>query len=325
MNKDEVFESLARNAFDFLTCAIEEFEQSPKFSVIHFCAAVEMLLKARLMQEHWSLIVSKPEHASITKFISGDFVSVRLDEVRARIRGVVGEEISDIAFKSFQDLANHRNKMIHFFHDGVDKDGKEKEKIIAEYCRSWYHLHRLLVRWDAYFSKFSRVIRHADAKMMEQRKYLTAKFSALRDELERHDKRGYKPVTCDACGFVSAIPDKADKNVITAQCLVCNHASTQVIIECPHCSEKTTIVGEGYAKCAHCLKAIEPDDLVAFITGHDDAHRSIKGGGEHCQQANCGHCDGHYTVVAIGEGYLCTCCFEMSDSAEQCGTVRMVH
>jgi hypothetical protein len=54
-----IFDALANNAFDFLNRAIADFEKYPKYSVIHFCAAVEMLLKAKLMREHWSLVVSK--------------------------------------------------------------------------------------------------------------------------------------------------------------------------------------------------------------------------------------------------------------------------
>ena len=52
MSQHDIFDSLARNAFDFLERGIGEFDKTPKYSVIHFCAAVEMLLKARLMKEH---------------------------------------------------------------------------------------------------------------------------------------------------------------------------------------------------------------------------------------------------------------------------------
>ena len=57
MNQKQIFNSLAKNAFDFLKQAIEEFDKSPKYSVIHFCAAVEMILKARLMTEHWLSLI----------------------------------------------------------------------------------------------------------------------------------------------------------------------------------------------------------------------------------------------------------------------------
>jgi len=81
MTHQDIFDSLTRNAFDFLERGISEFDKSPKYSVIHFCAAVEMLLKARLMKEHWSLIVSKPDQANLARFMAGDFISVTRNEI----------------------------------------------------------------------------------------------------------------------------------------------------------------------------------------------------------------------------------------------------
>ncbi|HCF4357008.1 TPA: hypothetical protein NIE44_006145, partial [Pseudomonas aeruginosa] len=171
MKQHDIFDSLARNAFDFLERGIEEFDKSPKYSVIHFCAAVEMLLKARLMREHWSLIVAKPEQANLAKFMAGDFASVTMDEARARIRDVAGEDIGSDAFTSFRALANHRNKMIHFFHADMEEDAQAKELIVAEHCRSWFHLHGLLLRWGNYFSDFWPEISRADRSMKKHRKY----------------------------------------------------------------------------------------------------------------------------------------------------------
>src|SRR6218665_3323530 len=93
MTHHDIFDSLTRNAFDFLERGISEFAKSPKNSVIHFCAAGGMLRKARLMKEHWSLIGSKPDQASLAKFMAGDFISVTLEDARARIRDFAGEDI----------------------------------------------------------------------------------------------------------------------------------------------------------------------------------------------------------------------------------------
>ena len=60
MTHHDIFDSLTRNAFDFLERGITEFDKSPKYSVIHFCAAVEMLLKARLI-DHFN-----PKHEIFT-------------------------------------------------------------------------------------------------------------------------------------------------------------------------------------------------------------------------------------------------------------------
>ena len=55
----DLFDRLVDNALDFLNRSIADFEKSPKYSVIHFYTAVELFVKARLMAEHWSLVVAK--------------------------------------------------------------------------------------------------------------------------------------------------------------------------------------------------------------------------------------------------------------------------
>lgn len=318
MIQHDIFDSLTRNAFDFLGRGISEFDTAPKYSVIHFCAAVEMLLKARLMKEHWSLIVSKPEQANLAKFMDGDFASVTMEEARARIRNIAGEEIADDAFNSFRTLANHRNKMIHFFHADVESDGEAKAQIVAEHCRSWFHLHRLLNRWDAYFRDFSTEISRADRSMKAHRKYLSAKFKALKPELDASRKAGDKPKVCSACGFKAAVPDTLDAQIATLRCLVCDHTETQVEIACPHCNQAVVIASEGYATCGHCNGSIEPEHLVDALTDHDAAHIGIVDGDDQWEQANCGSCDGYHTVIRRGEKYFCASCFDLNDQIEQC-------
>lgn len=316
MDQHDIFDSLARNAFDFLERGIDEFDKAPKYSVIHFCAAVEMLLKARLMREHWSLIVSKPDQANIAKFMAGDFISVTLEDCRARIRDVAGEDIGDDAYGSFRALANHRNKMVHFFHPEMDSDEKAKAQIVAEHCRSWFHLHRLLSRWDTYFHDFSSEIAHADRAMKGHRKYLSAKFKALKSELDAARKADNTPKACSACGFKAAIPDDLDDQIASLRCLVCDHTETQVELECPHCGESIVIANEGYATCEHCGGSIEPEHLVDALT------KDVVGTKDYFETglpANCGNCDGYHTVIGRGDIYFCANCFDMSDHVEQCG------
>ncbi|MCL1841762.1 MAG: hypothetical protein FWF75_08470 [Propionibacteriaceae bacterium] len=318
MTHHDIFDSLTRNAFDFLERGIAEFDQTPKYSVIHFCAAVEMLLKARLMKEHWSLIVSKPEQANLAKFMAGDFISVTLEDCRARIRDVAGEDIGDEAYGSFRALANHRNKMVHFFHNGLENDEKAKAQIVAEHCRSWFHLHRLLNRWNGYFHDFATEIAHADRAMKGHRQYLAAKFKALKPELDAARKAGCTPKACSACGFKAAIPDDFDDQIASLRCLVCDHVETQVELECPHCGEPVVIATEGYATCEHCGEGIEPEHLVDVLTDHDAAHIGIKDGDDRWEPANCGSCEGYHTVVRRGDHYFCANCFDISDGIEQC-------
>lgn len=315
MTHHDIFDSLTPNAFDFLERGIGEFDKSPKYSVIHFCAAVEMLLKARLIKEHWSLIVSKPDQANLAKFMAGDFISVTLEDARARIRDVAGEDIGDDAYASFRALTNHRNKMVHFFHNGLESDEKAKAQIVAEHCRSWFHLHRLLSRWNGYFHDFGGEIAHADRAMKGHRNYLATKFKAIKPELDAARKAGNTPKACSACDFEAAIPDTLDDQIASPRCLVCDHIETQVELECPHCGESIVIASEGYATCEHCDKRIRPEHLVDALT------KDVVGTKDYFEiglPANCGTCEGYHTVVERGSHYFCANCFDISDNIEQC-------
>jgi hypothetical protein len=330
MAKHDPFEALARNAFDFLERAVKEFAADPKYSVIHFCAAIEMLLKARLMKEHWSLIVSRPEQAALARFEAGDFISVTLEESRLRLRDIAGEDIGDDAYGSFRALANHRNKMIHFFHADIDGDVKARERIVAEQCRSWFYLHGLLRRWD-HFNDFNEEAARADRAMKKHRLYLRTKFNAFKPQLDAEIKAGRILKKCRVCGFMAAVTDALDDQIETLRCRVCDHAATEVELDCPHCGKSIVITSEGYATCGHCDKRVEPDDLVGAMTDPADMHRALAGGDDSAAPANCGLCEGHHTVIGRGGRYFCANCFDISEGIRQCqwcneyGTDDMEH
>ena len=92
---NERFDDVVRNAFDFLRRSIDELETHPKYSVIHFYSAIELFVKARLLKEHWTLIVTRPEQADRAKFQRGDFQSVGLKEASGRLEKVVADGLLD--------------------------------------------------------------------------------------------------------------------------------------------------------------------------------------------------------------------------------------
>ena len=80
-NKEEMFDALVKNAIDFLDSSLDDLNKRPKNSIVDFYSSVELFLKARLMHEHWTLILSRPELANLDSFQVGDFHSVFLDDV----------------------------------------------------------------------------------------------------------------------------------------------------------------------------------------------------------------------------------------------------
>ena len=70
---DALFHSVVRgNRCDFLKRSVADLQRRPKYSVIHFCAGVELFLKPGSCANTGTLIVSKPEFANSAKLQKGD-------------------------------------------------------------------------------------------------------------------------------------------------------------------------------------------------------------------------------------------------------------
>ncbi len=106
------------NGLDYLTSVIEHLRDEPdqrdlKYAVLHLQAAVEVLLKARLIRQHWSRVVTDPTIVSYPAFARGEFESIKLKETLARLTGI-GVEVPEPAKDQFRRLAKLRNKLQHF-------------------------------------------------------------------------------------------------------------------------------------------------------------------------------------------------------------------
>ena len=107
--------SLVGNAEDFLRKAVAHAKASSprdwKYAALHLWSALELILKALLEKEHWSLLFEDINQASRKRLREGDFLTVRYDTAKARITGIVGIEIGKKDSKyldTLRDLATPR-------------------------------------------------------------------------------------------------------------------------------------------------------------------------------------------------------------------------
>ncbi|WP_449431796.1 hypothetical protein [Pseudomonas putida] len=142
--KEELFDALVRNALGFVNSSIDHLREKPKNAIVDLYTAVELFLKARLMSEHWTLMLSKPETGDLQKLAIGDFLSVYLDDALKRIPAIIGETIEQAACINFKALGEHRNQIVHFAHSGMDDLGETQAGVIVEVWASWHYLHALL-------------------------------------------------------------------------------------------------------------------------------------------------------------------------------------
>ena len=316
---------LVENALDFLNRAIPELDNAPKYSVIHFHASMELFLKARLMAEHWTLIVSKRKEPEWNQFKRGDFQSVTLDEAADRLKNVIDSGLSSNASNAFQRVKTHRNKIMHFFHEAHqgEEEIKFKKTIVKEQLVAWYWLHRLVTKqWEITFKPWNARIREIDRLIQKHHgEHLHIVFDQLVPEIDKMKEQGHPFKTCYLCNF-EALPFQKPQNEeyglpYSSRCLVCENPSSYLKIKCPQCQATVTFVNDGWSGW-ECGEKFEPPHLADLLDSSEEPTKEALEIG-YLNTGNCGDCDGYKTVVKIKSGeYCCASCLETFEQLEKC-------
>lgn len=309
-----LWKSLVNSAFDFFERAVRQHNSAPKYAILHLAASVELFLKARLMAEHWTLIISPKKAPTFEQLRTGDFLSVTLSEAIERIQGVLTSEetVSKDAALEFEALAKERNKIAHFFHSGLDGD-ENSRSIIQRQCRVWLYLHRLLAEsWREHFAEFEARLKKLDDKMREERKFLKTIFDDAGPELEKHSKAGLPVAKCPACEFKALLLQYSEPYT-GGRCLVCRVQHAFLRLECPECKQEV-LIESGYGRCLECGHSFTPEEAGELIGGErpedDTGYSTLSVYCSNCQRDSVYEKDGRY---------LCTSCMEEWDEIEQCG------
>ncbi|MER6230976.1 hypothetical protein ACFUC2_04755 [[Kitasatospora] papulosa] len=110
------------NGMDYLVSVFQhltEGEKPPgardlKYAVLHLQAATEVLLKARLSHEHFSLIFQNPAEATHETWESGKFKSCGTLDAYDRLRGIARLALDDDSRKRIKELGESRNALQHY-------------------------------------------------------------------------------------------------------------------------------------------------------------------------------------------------------------------
>jgi hypothetical protein len=312
---DEFKDRLIENAIDFLEGAIKQFKEQPKYSVIHFYAAVELFLKARLIKEHWSLIVFRDPDRH--RFENGDFISVPFDVICERLRKVVQSAIPERAQKNFDTIRKHRNKMIHFFHPDENKSATAMRSVAEEQLRAWYDLNQLLLsQWAPVFEDHRDRLNGIERALKSHREYLQAKFDDLTPKIEQDKQAGVKFLACSSCKFEASRVTDIIGDLHEYNCLVCGFSKKSLDFECPECGEFSNLEDGSLFTCWNCDRKLDERGLVneinEFVVTKDNYFDAVV-------PANCSECEGYRTVVEYKSEYLCVNCFTVCEQLEACG------
>lgn len=319
----ELIKRLVTNAIDFLSVSIDSLAGRPKHSVIAFYTSVELFLKARLLAEHWSLVVARRQEPDWDKFVSGNFQSVSLDEACRLLHKAAGSGLTDKEVRAFREVRNERNKMVHFFHDAdSEEDGRRlREDIAKKQLIAWYLLHRIIRgRWRTVFSEWSGEINAIDRRLRDHHQFLEVIYEHVKPTIDERKAAGYVYyLACPSCGFDSSEHEDEEKSPYVSKCVVCGLEEKCIRVKCPDCDEDIVLREEGFSRCKECSSQIEPKDICDTLMDDVAVHRRVKDGDEFWDLGNCSDCEGCHTVVRLpNETYFCTQCFLEVDYLSVC-------
>ncbi|WP_052385522.1 hypothetical protein [Streptomyces sp. NRRL F-2890] len=283
------------NGIDYLRDVIDRLaresgepsERDLKYAVLHLQAAAEVLLKARLREEHWSLVISKAEKTNLKKFEKGEFESATNAETVRRLVEVVGLDISAGDKKTLLDLATTRNQLQHW---GITEEAN------AVLTRAADVLDFLIRFLDQY------LLPHLDADDEE----------AVADDLEEI-RTGLVRIE----SYVTSRMERLNENDLKG-----HEART---VRCPDCQQVALIVDGAANKCSFCPR--DWMDPLELASAYDNAFSYSPAPGDPYEDTlvDCPDCDTltlaleAETVASNGSHIpLCFNCAETQDNLGEC-------
>ncbi|WP_124281791.1 hypothetical protein [Streptomyces sp. ADI97-07] len=309
------------NGMDYLLSVTRHLADEPtprdlKYAVLHLHSAVEVLLKARLMQEHWALVFEKPESATREKYEEAEFKSCGVVDALERLERIAG---LDLGYRGRVEqqvgkLVKWRNALQHF---GLTAPALAVEKVavnildfLLEFVQN--HLRPALER-SGRVALDDEMAAVSDG-LGEIRKLVTYRWSRIRPGL---DSLLDKTVTCGMCdqaalvinGIDSAcrfcqfpLGDGEDAAMLYAEFVLNRPLFDErdvepVVDECPECSANTLVQG------------------ARMTSGRTAGYLCFQCGLDFDEWGMCGDC--HVPMLVVGGSSFCAACIENRPECSQ--------
>jgi len=193
---------LIRNALDFIDRAAVDLwddelsdERQLKYSTIELYEGIELLLKARLVQEHWSLIIRDIDRFRQGSLQQGDFVSVNFEIACERLQSSCDAELDGRARLAFDGLRKLRNRYVHFTCD------ERRPLVLGAQLRAWHHVLRLLEEGFLGDLKEEHLkqLENIRKLMLTSEEFLASRLSERSTDLDALKKGGHLVIECPEC------------------------------------------------------------------------------------------------------------------------------
>lgn len=313
-----VFRELVDSAFEFLERGIDGIESDRKHSIIDFATAIELFLKARLLAEHWTLVVEKIDTAEHRSFLEGNVRTIGTEGAIRRLSRILSISVSEDAAKQFAAIAAQRNKAIHFYHQESSPraSGRDLEKTVLDQVTGWYYLQELLAEWSSQFQGYEKEMLRISYKMQRHTHFLRVKFENLRPKIEGEVAKGEVYDECPSCKFPAARRRRMSDFVSRLRCRVCGVRNFTISFECigEECGQPINLSSHhpGQRSCKNCGEVYDEGALREILENFSDPT-------DHHDIINCANCQSLNSGIDHQDLVLCTECLIAQGSAAQCG------
>lgn len=300
--KDQL-DSLMKNSLKYMEKSIAEFEVDQQFATINFFTSIELILKARLFSEHWTLIVDNITSVSEGDVVKGNFKSVSLKDANSRLVKILKDGFNKDDFKVFEEIQVERNKMVHFH------STESKERTASLLCKGWLILDKKITgNWKNSFFKNLEGFNTINSRIHTIQKFLSEKYEKLETKIDGEMKSGTIYLWCPSCNYLSMKKQCIFRELHAVFCMVCNIQSKCLVFACPKCKCKVYAEVEFNGQCPKCGITVN----ASLILNHfDDSTKQI---------AYCGECSNfeRKTVIPFYEKFLCLNCFDIVEDLGYC-------
>ncbi|WP_435613463.1 hypothetical protein [Streptomyces sp. bgisy159] len=253
-----------RNGIDYLASVVEHLDENAsdvgprdlKYAVLHLQAAVEVLLKARLQREHWSLVFKDPGRAARKDFESGDFESCGTDATIDRLRDIAGIAIDRKEAEALKDLAKDRNALQHY---GLTHNAHAVEARagrVLDFLMRFLDIHLLPLLEGQERERAGRDMIPVAEGVKNISSYVKRRLNRLRGELAGLESRTIMCPSCEQmtlvvaphsgdCRFCGASWDSAE--LLSFNYLGCSDGLLARAYPCPQCDTGAFVEGVNFA------------------------------------------------------------------------------
>jgi hypothetical protein len=280
---DRIEFTLVENAFDYLDHASvhaqEDTSRDWKYSILHTASAVELFLKARLQEEHPSLICQNIDTGSERLLASGEFVSVSYRKLPDRLHDWARVDICSGDRETLKKLGDYRNCIQHF---NVAVTREQVLPILAKGFDFCIRFVREKLMRDVIYEAWENHLQKITENLTGFSVFVQNRLDTIGDKIQK----AYVVVSCPQC-----LQDSVELGNGEPICHFCGHTPTPYELcchvaaeecpdDCPECGESScAYIHAGgmnfHWLCFSCGISGEYDHCVRCGGLHSD-------GGSHC-------------------------------------------